>query len=486
MLVRRLAMLLLAIATGPSAYGRDLAGQSPVFSVSEYAMRRAALAARVTEGVVLVLGAPEPRQDFLAFFQDPSFDYLTGVHEPDAALLLVKGGGRMQSTIFVQPRDPGREVWTGARMGAVGATALTGIAGRDIGELRPTLDSLLDTGLALYVIGDLGGGEGLDARPLTVDAQFVESFRARHRQMSVHDLRAVVLDLRARKSGGELAQITRAAEITVEAQRQVLKVIAPGRNEYEAQAVIEYTFRRNGADRPSFASIVGSGPNSTTLHYNTDNRIMQAGEVVVVDIGASEHGYAADVTRTVPVSGAFSADQRRIYQLVRDAQAAAERQATSGARARLMNDSATAVIARGLAELGLIEGPDAAYDCAGGGERGCPQYRLYFMHGLGHGIGLEVHDPDQYYSTGKIDVGSAFTIEPGIYVRANLLETLLPTPRNRSMIERIRPSVERYRNIGVRIEDDYIVTDRGVEWISRSPREADEVERMMKGPGTAP
>ena len=134
-------------------------------------------------------------------------------------------------------------------------------------------------------------------------------------------------------------------------------------NEFEIQSLIEYTFRRNGADRPSFSTIVGSGPNSTTLHYNADDRFMNAGEVVVMDIGASYRGYAADVTRTVPINGTFTPDQRAIYQIVRDAQAAAERQAKLGAKAQLMSDSASAVLAAGLARLGLIESPTATYDC---------------------------------------------------------------------------------------------------------------------------
>jgi Xaa-Pro aminopeptidase len=206
-----------------------------------------------------------------------------------------------------------------------------------------------------------------------------------------------------------------------------------------------------------------------------------------MDIGASYRGYSADVTRTIPVNGTFTADQRAIYQLVRDAQAAAERQARPGARAQTMVDSSSLVVARGLARLGLIERADATYDCEEGGQRGeCPQASLFYMHGLGHGIGLDVHDPEQYYFTGTIAEGSAFTIEPGVYVRENLLDILPATPRNRALIERIRPAVERYRNIGVRIEDDYIVTAQGVEWISRAPREIDEIEAAMREPWNGP
>jgi Xaa-Pro aminopeptidase len=207
---------------------------------------------------------------------------------------------------------------------------------------------------------------------------------------------------------------------------------------------------------------------------------MQAGDLVVMDVGASYRGYAGDVTRTVPVSGHYSADQRAVYQIVRDAQATAERQALLDAPARRMSDSATAVLAAGLARLGLIESADATYEC--GADRLCAQYALYYMHGLGHGIGLEVHDPEQFYFTGRIAAGSAFTIEPGLYVRSNVIETVPDTPRNRAMIDKIRPAIKRYANIGVRIEDDYIATSAGVRRISDAPRDADEIEAIMKRP----
>ncbi|MBX6333321.1 MAG: M24 family metallopeptidase, partial [Gemmatimonadaceae bacterium] len=235
--------------------------------------------------------------------------------------------------------------------------------------------------------------------------------------------------------------------------------------------------------------LVGSGPNSTTLHYSADDRFMRDGEVVVMDIGASYRGYAADVTRTVPVNGSFTPEQRAIYQLVRNAQAAAERQAVLHAPALRMDDSASAVLAAGLARLGLIQSPTATFDAPEGVcprelPDGCAQLALYYMHSLGHGIGLEVHDPEQwYYGEHRIEPGSAFTIEPGVYVRADLFEGLPDTPRNRAMIAALTPAVKRYANIGVRIEDDYLVTDQGVEWVSRAPRELDEVEAAMREHG---
>ena len=289
--------------------------------------------------------------------------------------------------------------------------------------------------------------------------------------------------LRGTKSATELACIRKAVSVTVEAQTNAMRATRSGAYEFELQALIEYTFRRAGADRPSFSTIVGSGPNSTTLHYNDNDRLMGDGDIVVMDIGASYHGYAADVTRTLPVNGTYSPAQRDIYQIVRDAQAAAEKEATLGAPASKMSVAASAVLAAGLARVGLIESPTATFDCGTDGTRKCPQLGLYYMHGLGHGIGLEVHDPDQYYFSQIIAPGSAFTIEPGIYVRENLLDILPKTPHNERVVNAIRAAHARYKNIGVRIEDDYVVTDKGVEWISRAPREMDEIEKIMKEGG---
>jgi Xaa-Pro aminopeptidase len=220
---------------------------------------------------------------------------------------------------------------------------------------------------------------------------------------------------------------------------------------------------------------VGSGPNSTTLHYRAADRYMQDGEMLVMDIGSSFNGYAADVTRTVPVNGRFSPEQRAIYEIVLAAQKAAEEQARVGSSMARLNQAATRTIAQGLARLGLIESPQATYDCERGGGQ-CPQVAMFYMHGLGHGIGLDVHDPDATTFAN----GSAFTIEPGIYVRADVLDYLPDTPRNRQLIARLRPLIARYRNIGVRIEDDYFVTGGRVERVTAgAPREIDEIEALM-------
>jgi Xaa-Pro aminopeptidase len=349
------------------------------------------------------------------------------------------------------------------------------------------LDSLAKTGMPFSVVGEFGSGEGEGPVVRSPDEQMMDALQKKYPSLKVTSVDPLVEELRGTKSPAELALIRQAVEITVRAQKEAIAALKDGMNEFEIQALIEYTFRRNGADRPSFATIVGSGPNSTTLHYNANDRFIGINDLVVMDVGASYKGYAADVTRTVPASGRFSPTQRDVYTIVRDAQAAAERQAKLGAPSRLMSDSANAVIANGLARLRLIESPDATYDCStGAAPRQCPQYTLYYMHGLGHGIGLEVHDPEQYYYTAKLLPGSAFTLEPGIYVREHVLEEMPDTPRNRELAAKLLPMVTFYRNIGVRIEDDYLVTDKGVEWVSRAPREIVEIEALMKAGSTGP
>ena len=421
---------------------------------AEYESRRAAAAAQLPDGAVMVLrGAPEPEHDYLEFYQSPSMLYLTGIREPNSALVLRRQGSRAIASVFVQPRDPAVEVWSGKRIGLEGATQVSGAPARLIADLQGVVDSLA---------------------------------RAKARVVSDSEPtgRRIIEQLRGRKTPAELALIRRAVEITVEAHREAMRAARPGMHEYELEAAIEYVFRRSGAERPGFASIIGSGPNSTTLHYNANDRKTAPGDVVVMDVGASYMGYSADVTRTIPLNGVYSPAQREIYSIVRAAQAAAERNAKPGMRARAMLDSATAVIAEGLARLGLIESPAATYDVRNpdGTLRQARQVGLFFYHGLGHGIGLEVHDPEQYYVTGVIAEGSAFTIEPGVYVRENLLDVLADTERNRALIARLRTLLPRYANIGVRIEDDYIVTDQGLEWISRAPREIEEIEALMRRP----
>ena len=344
--------------------------------------------------------------------------------------------------------------------------------------MNAAVDSLLRGTSTLYALSP--AAENARTGLLTREQQLVRQIAARNSGIRIAGLSAELTRLRAPKSPAELDLLRRAILVTVLAHREAARALEPGMNEFEVEALIEGTFRRYGAEGPSFSSIVGSGPNSTALHYRAADRFVQPGEVVVMDVGASYRGYAADVTRTLPVSGTFSPEQRAVYQLVLDAQKAAESAARPGATWSQLNAAANRVLGEGLTRLGLIESPTATYDCGTGGGGECPQLGLWYLHGLGHGIGLEVHDPDPSYG-GAFRVGSAFTIEPGIYVRPAALARLPDTPRNRALLARLRPVVERYRDTGVRIEDDYFITAEGAQRVSEgAPREIAEIEALMR------
>lgn len=451
---------------------------------SEFAARRAALASALPDGVILVLGAGEPNPDYIPFHQHPQFRYLTGFDEAGAALVIVKAGGSRQELLFVRPRDPAAEVWNGARLGVDGVRTTLGMEGRNAAVLRTVLDSLLVQQKTLHVLGDINGR----MTERSAHDQFVDALAQGNPGVTVDSrtaTRAIAL-LRGKKSPAELERIRIASEISARGHLATMRLVQPGIAEFELQAAAEGAWRSEGADGPSYGSIVGSGPNSTTLHYNRNDRTAQAGELIVMDMAAYFDGYAADITRTVPVSGRFTPEQRAIYQIVLDAHKAAERQIRVDGPARAMTDSSNAVLAAGLTAVGLIESPTATYECGSAEQpRNCPQISLFYMHGLGHGIGLLVHDPDQYSALGKFAVGSAFTIEPGIYVRGNLLDIIPDTPRNRDLKARIGGAVARYANVGVRIEDDYLVTPSGVIRPSAAaPREIADIEKLLAEPRT--
>jgi Xaa-Pro aminopeptidase len=456
-----------------------LAAQLPM---TEFTARRDSLVRALPDGVILALGAPEPVPDYIPFRQHPYLFYFTGFTEPGAALVIVKRGTERRDLLFVQGRDPAREVWTGARLGVAGVRPRLGLEGRDAAVLSTVLDSLLTVHQTLHVLGDIGSR--MTERSL--HDQFIDGLRTANPKIEVNDARREANRLRGRKSPAELERIRIASELSAQGHLAAFAAVQPGVAEFTLQAIAEATWRQAGGDGPAYGSIVGSGPNATTLHYNRSERVAQAGEVIVLDMATSYDGYAADITRTVPVSGRFSPAQREIYAVVLGAQTAAERQIRLGGPARAMTDSATAVLRNGLARVGLIESPEATYDCGSAQQpRSCPQLQLYYMHGLGHGIGLVVHDPEQYTLTGSFGIGSAFTIEPGIYVRENLLTILPDTPGNRRMAAKIAPAVARYANIGVRIEDDYLVTAAGVERVSAAvPREIEAIEALLARPRT--
>ncbi len=457
---------------------------------AEYQARRDSLAARIGDGVVLAFGGRTPVTDFGPFYQLPAFHYLTGYDYADATLILVVRQGRAAGTLFVNRSTPRRALYYGEEPDSQDIAQAGGLASRPAGSFAAAADSLAGSGLPFYAIGDVEDADFVGADSLTRGGQFLKALLARHPGLGLKDAYPLVDQLRARKSPAELALIRKAAEISAAGHRAAMQAIAPGMHEYDLQAVLEYTFRRLGSERPAYGSIVGSGPNGTQLHYMKDRRELKPGEVVVIDAAAEYGGYAADITRTIPVSGSYTPEQRALYQLVLDGQKAAERNSGPGKSPQAAQDSSLDVRARGLAALGLIESPTATMDPPWPADcqrtpRACLQAQLFAIHGISHGIGLAVHDPMQASAGGHtFQPGDVFTIEPGIYVTLKLLDILPDTPKNRQFITRVRAAVTKYQDTGVRIEDDYVVTERGLERITSGvPREWSEVEALIRRRG---
>jgi Xaa-Pro aminopeptidase len=467
-----------------------LAAPSPI-PAAEYAARRRALLDSVGNGVLVVFGAPLPAADYLPFAQLPDFRYLTGIMEPGAAYIAVKNGRQVSEHLFVLARDPSREMWEGVRLGPDGAQSVTGIRTQTAERFAFVLDSLTRAHKVLYTTTTPPVNNTLTA-DLAHAQQVLTRLREKQPELTVRSVQSPIRNLRGRKSDGELDRIRRAVYISALAHREAMRSTQPGMNEFEIRALLEYFFRRYGAEGPAYGSIVGSGPNSTTLHYQASNRFMQDGDVLLIDAAASYAGYAADVTRTFPVNGRFTREQRAIYEIVLSAQKAAAARIRRGATWSDLNQAANAQIANGLTRLRLIDAPGATYKCGSYLNRetnkqtlrDCPQMALYYFHGLGHGVGLAVHDPDISDTPGGFRPGSAVTIEPGVYVRGDVFEHLPETPENRAMIQRLRPAAQRFRNIGVRIEDVFVFDGRGVERVSAAaPQEIAEIEALMREQG---
>jgi Xaa-Pro aminopeptidase len=471
-----------AVALAACLTAGALAAQIPA---AEYAARRDSVAAHMDSGVLVAFGGRTLVQDFGPFFQLPAFHYLTNYDEPDAAFVMVVRGKRGESTLFLSPINARTAFYYGQRADSSASQRLFGIRGRAFTALGSVLDSLATSGLPFYTLDDFEDADFAHADSLTRGQQFIKSLVARHPGLVTRSAHPIVSQLRARKSAAEIAMLKKAAEISSEGHRAAMLTPNPT-HEYELRAALEYTFTRLGAERPAYGSIVGGGINGTQLHYMKDTDPAKPGDLVVMDAAAEYHGYAADITRTIPVSGTFTTEQKQIYQLVRDAQAAAERNSKPGMRASVAQDSSVVVRANGLAALGLIESVDAMFDPpwpvnCGPQVAACRQSNLWMVHGISHGLGLAVHDPVQAsFGDGTYRIGDAFTIEPGIYISTRSLDVLPDTPRNRAFIAKVRTAVLRFENTGVRIEDDYLITEKGLERISTAPREISEIEGLMK------
>ena len=477
--ISRIGLLSLLFAT-------PLAAQIPA---AEYAARRDTVAAHLGDGVLLSFGSGEPMTDEAEFHQLPAFEYLTGYERVNAVFVMaVRGGKVTYQMLFEPPIDPRRALYDGFAPDSADLERRTGLGLRDRDQLRDVMDAIASRG-TLWTVTDAHSRDYRSSDSLSAERYFVQRFWAAHPGVTVRSADALLDSLMVVKSPAEIALLRKAVDISVMGQVAAMKAVRPGVNEHEIFALTDYTFRMAGASGPSFRPIIGSGPNSTSYHYRANDRVMQAGEVVVMDMGALYDGYAGDVTRTVPVSGKFTADQAAIYSIVRSAQQAAADVARPGEPVGTGDKAIRAIMATALARFGLTEGPDATFDPPWADTARCErvpvvctQAFLYMAHGPGHGIGLEVHDAGGYsYSpTGIFQLNEVFTIEPGVYISTALLDMLADTPKNRAFIAKVRPMVERYNHIGIRIEDDYLVTADGVEWLSKAPREIKEIEKAMR------
>jgi len=398
--------------------------------------RREALVQRAGAGVIVI--AAGQARDIEAnvlqdndFRQDDYFFYLTGLESPGAWLVIpVQASGAAQSHLFLPERDPSTEQWTGKKLGpGERARELAGVS-----QVHPLAD--FDSELERLRQGAPG--------PLstTVWSGTAENERVQAWTTSaggdVRNLVPTLDSLRVVKDEAELTRMRTAIDITSAAQRNAMMAIEAGMYEYEIEALIEYTFRSNGADRVGFPSIVGSGPNSTTLHYDTNRRQTMAGDLVVIDIGAEYGQYSADVTRTVPIDGRYTDRQQAIYELVLGAQQAAIDATRPGVT------------------IGELSGMARQYIESNSGDLcGAESCNRYFIHGLSHWLGMRVHDVGDYNM--PLEAGMVFTIEPGIYIEDE--------------------------QIGVRIEDDILVTETGSELLSAgAPRSVDDIEALMSRP----
>ena len=478
---KRVGLLLTTFALSLTAV-RHVEGQIPQ---QEYAARRDSLAAKIGDGLVVAFGGRTPVSDFGPFFQLPDFRYLTNYNEPDGILAMQVKGGKAQSTLFITPAGARQAFYYGRRPDSLTVVTTLGMLARSAGVAEAVLDSMAAGVKTVFTVADFAAADFATQDSLTRGQQWERRFAAAHPAITMRDAHPYIYQVRAKKTPAELALIRKAAEISSEGHRAAMR-LQGATKEYELQAAIEYEFMRGGGARPSYGSIVGSGLRGTQLHYMKNRGDLKPGELVVIDAATEYEGYAGDVTRTIPVSGTYTPEQRVMYQLVLDAQLAAERNSKVGMSSIAAQDSSEDVRARGLAKLGLIESVDASLDmpwrtdCVNA-PRSCRQSMFWMIHGISHGIGLAVHDPAQFYSGKRtFQIGDSFTIEPGIYISTTMLDALPDTPKNRAFIAKVKAAVLRYENTGVRIEDDYIVTENGTERISNAPREIEEIEALMK------
>ena len=429
---------------------------------SEFARRRADFVAKIGDAVAVLPSAPETvrtNDSHYVFRQDTDLHYLTGFDEAQSVLVLAPGHATTKSVLFVRPRDPERETWDGKRAGVEGAVRDFGVdAAYPIDELDAKLPELLDTAPTLYFAFDRD-----DAFNRRIVAA-LKSYRASRRRsdagpLTLIDPSTVLHEMRVFKSASDIEGMRRANAISREAHIAAMACSRPGMHEYEVQAVVEYVFTSRGAQSAAYPSIVASGPNATTLHYISNRRRIGDNDLVLIDAGAEVDFYCADITRTWPMSGKFSPEQRAVYDIVLAAQARCIELCKPGvAFNTAVNDAATRVIAEGLIDLGLIKGPlDEAIETG--------TYKRFYMHRVGHFLGMDTHDVGsmrESHDWRLLKPGMVLTIEPGLYV-----------PDEGDVDAR-------FRGIGVRIEDNLLITPAGHDNLTDgTPKSIEDVERTI-------
>jgi Xaa-Pro aminopeptidase len=416
--------------------------------------------------------------------QDSNLLYLTGIDQPDTILVVMPGNKSRREILFISEANPRREHWEGHLLTPAEATAQSGIETvMTVDQFEPFIASMFsrramraDPGEYEKFFTALADGRARLALPLEpvfdlstppeTARKFAVSLRERFLGFTLEDVRPIVYDLRQIKTAYEQDVLRKSVTISSDAHKAGMRAAAPGKYEYEVEAAIEEVYLRNGAMSWGYPSIVGSGPNATILHYNRSNRRMQAGDVLLVDAAGNYQGYTGDITRSYPINGKFTREQRDIYEIVLAAQEAGIRAAKNGARTSDVQAACDAVLREGLVKLGLVTDPKGM------------QFKIWSTHGVLHGIGMDVHDVG---SRRVLEPGMAFVIEPGIYIREAALDALPKTAENQAFIDKVKPAVAKYKNIGVRIEDSFLLTGSGLERLSSSvPRTIEEIERFMK------
>lgn len=432
---------------------------------SEFARRRKALMNMMGEGAIAILpAAPHYRRNRdteYRYRQDSDFYYLSGFAEPEAVLCLIPGRAQGEFILFCRERDREMEIWNGYRAGPEGAVKDFGADDAfPIGDIDDIIPGLIEGRERVFV--SMGAQPVFDQRLMG----WVNNIRAKartgaHAPGEFQMLDHLLHDLRLFKSAEEIKVMRKAAAISARAHQRAMQVAKPGMMEYELEAEFLHEFMKSGCAAPAYNTIVGSGANACILHYVDNNREMQDGDLVLIDAGGELDHYASDITRTFPVNGKFSAEQKAIYQLVLDSQLAAIASVKPGAHWNTPHETVVNILTEGLIDLGLLKGSKA--ECI---EK--ESYRQFFMHRTGHWLGMDVHDVGDYKvdkQWRELEAGMVMTVEPGLYIAADCA-TVDP----------------KWRGIGVRIEDDVLVTKTGHDVMTQAaPKRVEDIERVMRG-----